>query len=76
VLVVLPEVLEPAADTAVGVGVGVVIAVVLDAVSVLEVPPLTVGVLLIWGLTLMIGSTVMTGAEIALEIPLILIERP
>jgi hypothetical protein len=48
VFVVSPEVFEPAADTAVvvGVGVGVVVAEVLDVVSVLEVPPFTVGVTL------------------------------
>lgn len=73
-LVVLPEVFEPEAETAVVVGVGVVTADVLDVVSVLEVPPLTVGVVLICGLTLMIGSTVITGAEMALEIPLIFME--
>ena len=47
---VLPDVFDPAADTAVvvGVGVGVVVAAdVLEVVSVLEVPPLTVGVVLI-----------------------------
>ena len=29
-----------------------------------------------WGLTTIIGLTVITGAEMALEIPLILIARP
>jgi hypothetical protein len=80
VLVVLPEVFEPAADTAVGVGVGVgagvVVADVLELVSVLEVPPFTVGVTLNWGAMVIIGSTVITGAEIALEIPLIFMARP
>jgi hypothetical protein len=70
-LVVESLVFDPAAETDVGVGAGVVIAEVLEDVSVLEDPPLTLGVLLNCGETLMIGSTVMTGAEMAFEIPLI-----
>lgn len=75
---VVSEVFDPEAFTivAVGVGAGVVIADVLDVVSVLDVPPLTFGVLLNCGEILMIGSTVMTGADTALEIPLIRIECP
>ena len=73
---VLSVVFDPLAETEVAVGVGVVTADVVDDVSVLDVPPLTFGVLLIWGVTLMIGATVITGAEIALEMPLILIECP
>jgi hypothetical protein len=76
VFVVLPEVFDPEAETAVvvGVGVGVVDADVLELVSVLDVPPFTVGMTLNWGVTVIIGSTVITGAEIALEIPLIRME--
>ena len=76
VLVVLPKVFDPEADAGVVVGLGALTAEVVDEVSVLEVPPLTFGCTLNWGLTLMIGWTVMTGAEIALETPLILIARP
>jgi hypothetical protein len=75
-LVVLSDVFDPLAEIDVAVGVGVVKADVVDDVSVLEVPPLTFGMLLIWGVTLMIGATVMTGAEMALEMPLIRIEWP
>jgi hypothetical protein len=75
-LVVVSDVFDPAAATEVAVGAGVLIADVLELVSVVEVPPLTVGVTLNWGVTLIIGSTVMTGAEMALEIPLIFIECP
>ena len=75
-MVVESLVFDPAAETEVGVGAGVVIAEVLEDVSVLEAPPLTFGVLLNCGDTLMIGSTVMTGAEMALDTPLIRIERP
>ena len=47
---VLPDVFEPEADTAVVCRRrGVVVADVLDDVSVLEVPPFTVGVTLNWG---------------------------
>ncbi len=75
---VLPEVFDPEVDTAVvvAVGVGVALADVLDDDWVLEVPPLAVGWMLNWGLTTIIGLTVITGAEMALEIPLILIARP
>ena len=75
-MVVESLVFDPAAETDVGVGAGAVIAEVLEDVSVLELPPLTLGVLLNCGDTLMIGSTVMTGAEMALETPLIRIEWP
>ena len=76
VLVVLPDVFDPEAETAVVGGLGAVTAEVVDDVSVLDVPPFTVGCTLNWGLTLMIGWTVITGAEIALETPLIFIARP
>lgn len=73
---VVSELFDPASETevAVGVGVGALIAEVLELVSVLEDPPLTFGATLNCGETLIIGSTVITGAEIALEIPLIRIE--
>jgi hypothetical protein len=56
VLVVLPASFDPEAETAVDVGVvGAATAEVVDDVSVLDVPPFTVGCTLNWGLTLMIG---------------------
>jgi hypothetical protein len=76
VSVVLPDVFDPEAETAVVVGLGAVVAEVVDDVSVLEVPPFTVGCTLNWGETLMIGWTVITGAEMALDTPLIFIARP
>ena len=72
-MVVFPEVCDPDEEAAVGVGLGAEVAAVVEDVSVLEVPPFTVGCTLNWGLTLIIGWTVMTGAEMALETPLILI---
>jgi hypothetical protein len=54
-LVVLPDVFDPEAVTAEVVGLGAVTAEVVDDVSVLDVPPFTVGCTLNWGLTLMIG---------------------
>jgi hypothetical protein len=74
VLVVSPAVFDPADETAVVVG--AVLADVLEDESVLEVPPLAVGVMLNCGVTTIIGLTVITGAEMALEIPLIRIARP
>jgi hypothetical protein len=76
VLVVLPEVFDPEAETAVVGALGAVVAEVVDDVSVLEVPPFTVGCTLNCGWTLMIGWTVIMGAEMALETPLIFIARP
>jgi hypothetical protein len=56
VLVVLPDVFDPEAETLVDVvEVGAVVAAVLDDVSVVDVPPVTVGVTLNWGWTLMTG---------------------
>ena len=76
VLVVLPDVFDPDAETAVVAGLGAVVAEVVDDVSVLEVPPFTVGCTLNCGWTFMIGWTVIMGAEMALETPLIFIARP
>ncbi len=42
-MVVFPDVCDPEEDAAVGVGLGAVVAAVVDAVSVLDVPPFTVG---------------------------------
>ena len=75
-LVVLPDFFDPEEDTAVVVGLGAVVADVVDDVSVLEVPPFTVGCTLNCGWTFMIGWTVIMGAEMALETPLIFIARP
>ncbi len=72
---VLPLVFDPEADSAVVVKLGAVLAEVLEDVSVLEVPPFTVGWTLNWGLTTIVGLTVITGAEIAFEIPLTRIPR-
>jgi hypothetical protein len=76
VLVVLPDAFDPELETDAVVGLGAVVAEVVDDVSVLDVPPFTVGCTLNWGWTLMMGWTVITGAEIALETPLIRIARP
>jgi hypothetical protein len=72
--VVSPEVLEP--DEAAVAVVGLGVAVVVEDVAVLEVPPLAVGWMLNWGVTTITGSTVITGAETALDTPVILIPRP
>lgn len=72
----LPAFCDPEAETAAVVGLGAVVAAVVDDVSVLDVPPFTVGCTLNWGWTLMIGWKSITGAEIALETPLILMARP
>jgi hypothetical protein len=73
-LVVVPVVFDPEDDTADVIRLGAAVAAVVDDVSVLEDPPLTVGWTLTCGWTMIIGSTVITGAETASETPVILSE--
>jgi hypothetical protein len=74
-VVELPDVWEPETETGGVRVVGVVLADVLEALCVLEVPPLTVGWTLMVGWTLIEGWTVIMGDAVAV-LPLMRSSRP